>query len=35
MAAGEDVGGGEVGGGIDAVEEEDAILGGYEEDAGS
>ena len=34
VAAGEDVGGGEGGGCADAVEEEDAVCGGYEEDAG-
>lgn len=33
VAAGEDVGGGEGGGCADAVEEEDAVCGGYEEDA--
>ena len=33
VAAGEDVGGGERGGCADAVEEEDAVCGGYEEDA--
>ena len=33
VAAGEDVGGGEGGGCADAVEEEDAVCGGYEKDA--
>ena len=33
VAAGEDVGGGEGGGGFDAVEEEDLVLRGDEEDA--
>ncbi len=35
VAAGEDVSGGEGGGCADAVEEEDAVCGGYEKDAGA
>ncbi len=35
VAAGEDMSGGEGGGRADAVEEEDAVCGGYEEDAGA
>ena len=35
VAAGEDMSGGEGGGCADAVEEEDAVCGGYKEDAGA